>query len=335
MPEPESHRSTTWLAQHRFQFDASCEGCHTIENPGGDDNSSFCSNGACHGAEWKFVGLNAPRIRELSAPPRVPSSGQPNPIPHPVTQRTDCNDLPSSWTACGPMPENHAGFTRDMCTSCHKPTLEETAAPAAATPAPAPERLLRQRRTPAIPHEVAGREDCLVCHNPDGGLKPAPADHKGRRSARARAAISRRRGGRLRRATAEPATAARRRRLLRLRLPRLPGARGRGGAGDPARDGRSRGLPVCHNPDGGVKPAPADHKGRPATRARVPPGCGRRNAQRPRLRRRQRRIPSIPHAVAGQENCLACHNPDGGMKPAPADHAGRPVESCQGCHKPA
>jgi hypothetical protein len=59
--EPDSHRSTTWLAEHRFQFDASCEACHTTDNPGGSDNTSFCSNSACHATEWEFAGLNAPR----------------------------------------------------------------------------------------------------------------------------------------------------------------------------------------------------------------------------------------------------------------------------------
>ena len=41
----------------------------------------------------------------------------------------------------------------------------------------------------------------------------------------------------------------------------------------------------------------------------------------------------IPHPVAGQEQCLTCHAA-GAMKPMPANHEGRPVESCQICHKP-
>ena len=42
----------------------------------------------------------------------------------------------------------------------------------------------------------------------------------------------------------------------------------------------------------------------------------------------------IPHPIAGQEQCLTCHAADG-MKPVPANHDGRPVESCQICHKSA
>jgi hypothetical protein len=41
----------------------------------------------------------------------------------------------------------------------------------------------------------------------------------------------------------------------------------------------------------------------------------------------------MPHPVEGQEQCETCHGPDG-MKPQPADHAGRPNESCLVCHKP-
>ena len=55
--EPDTHHSTTWLAEHRFKFDTSCESCHAVDNPGGSDNTSFCSNSACHATEWKYAGL--------------------------------------------------------------------------------------------------------------------------------------------------------------------------------------------------------------------------------------------------------------------------------------
>jgi hypothetical protein len=87
-----------------------------------------------------------------------------------------------------PSPENHASFKPDMCTSCHKPALQESSAPIAApagatpvtpragqpTPAPAPAGIQ------AIPHDLAGRDNCLMCHNPEGNIKPAPKDHVGR-----------------------------------------------------------------------------------------------------------------------------------------------------------
>jgi cytochrome b subunit of formate dehydrogenase len=43
--------------------------------------------------------------------------------------------------------------------------------------------------------------------------------------------------------------------------------------------------------------------------------------------------PAIPHPVAGQEQCNACHGASG-FKPVPSNHTGRPVESCRICHRP-
>lgn len=43
--------------------------------------------------------------------------------------------------------------------------------------------------------------------------------------------------------------------------------------------------------------------------------------------------PAIPHPVAGQEQCYACHG-RAGIKPAPSNHEGRPLESCRLCHLP-
>ncbi len=45
-------------------------------------------------------------------------------------------------------------------------------------------------------------------------------------------------------------------------------------------------------------------------------------------------IKPISHPVEGRENCVMCHQPGGGVKPAPADHAGRTKETCLTCHKP-
>ncbi len=45
--------------------------------------------------------------------------------------------------------------------------------------------------------------------------------------------------------------------------------------------------------------------------------------------------PPIPHDLTGRQDCLACHtNGLGGAPKVPADHAGRPNETCQVCHKP-
>lgn len=42
--------------------------------------------------------------------------------------------------------------------------------------------------------------------------------------------------------------------------------------------------------------------------------------------------PHIPHPIEGQEQCYTCHGKSG-MKPMPANHEGRPTESCRICHK--
>jgi nitrate/TMAO reductase-like tetraheme cytochrome c subunit len=188
--EPQSHLSTTWLAEHRYKFEASCATCHTVDNPGGSDNTSFCSNSACHGTQWKFVGLDAPKLRELVAPPKAPSAASGPPIiPHPIAAGTNCL-LCHAADKVRPFPSNHATFKIDMCTQCHKapdasgaavtpaPTVKPVTTPAptaAAKPTTAP----AAGNPPSIPHTLVGRDNCLICHD-IGQLKPYPADHKGR-----------------------------------------------------------------------------------------------------------------------------------------------------------
>jgi hypothetical protein len=83
-PEPESHQNPNWISLHHQVFDATCEHCHTTGNPGGTDNTSFCSNSACHGSVWTYAGFNAPALREVlqsQLPPTptavlLPSSGK-------------------------------------------------------------------------------------------------------------------------------------------------------------------------------------------------------------------------------------------------------------------
>lgn len=72
-PEPASHRDTAWLHRHHVAFDQTCALCHTVSNPGGADNSSFCSNSACHGTEWVYADLDAPDLaEELGIEPAPP-----------------------------------------------------------------------------------------------------------------------------------------------------------------------------------------------------------------------------------------------------------------------
>jgi len=75
-PEPESHFNPNWIALHRDVFDTTCSNCHTVEDPGGVSNTSFCSNSACHGNVFTYSGFDAPALREVlkeQLPPPPPA----------------------------------------------------------------------------------------------------------------------------------------------------------------------------------------------------------------------------------------------------------------------
>jgi len=78
-PEPQSHLNANWILMHNQVFNQTCSDCHTTSNPGGTDNSSFCSNSACHGIVWKFAGFDAPALRQT-----ILSSLPPTPTPSPI-----------------------------------------------------------------------------------------------------------------------------------------------------------------------------------------------------------------------------------------------------------
>lgn len=64
-PEPSSHLNPNWITLHRDVFDSTCVNCHTIEEPGGVSNQSFCSNSSCHGSVFEYAGFDAPALREI------------------------------------------------------------------------------------------------------------------------------------------------------------------------------------------------------------------------------------------------------------------------------
>jgi nitrate/TMAO reductase-like tetraheme cytochrome c subunit len=63
--EPDTHKNSNWISLHRTVFDETCATCHTVEDPGGTSNQSFCSNPACHGIKFEFAGFDAARLREI------------------------------------------------------------------------------------------------------------------------------------------------------------------------------------------------------------------------------------------------------------------------------
>jgi hypothetical protein len=64
-PEPASHLNPNWISLHHNAFDSTCSNCHTTGDPGGTSNTSFCSNSACHGTDYKYAGFNAPSLRNI------------------------------------------------------------------------------------------------------------------------------------------------------------------------------------------------------------------------------------------------------------------------------
>ncbi len=78
-PEPQTHLNANWIAMHNQVYNQTCSDCHTTSNPGGTDNSSFCSNSACHGIVLKYAGFDAPALRQT-----ILSSLPPTPTPSPL-----------------------------------------------------------------------------------------------------------------------------------------------------------------------------------------------------------------------------------------------------------
>jgi nitrate/TMAO reductase-like tetraheme cytochrome c subunit len=106
-PEPESHFNTNWISLHHLVFDSSCGSCHTLEDPGGVSNTSFCSNSACHGVSWEFAGFDAPALRETIID-LLPSA---QPTPSPIVLEDITGDLTYSETI--------SGILLNRCGVCH------------------------------------------------------------------------------------------------------------------------------------------------------------------------------------------------------------------------
>jgi mono/diheme cytochrome c family protein len=85
---------------HRDVFDATCANCHTTDNPGGTDNTSFCSNSACHGSVWEYAGFDAPALREILLS-QMPPVTTPEPVPDGTPLTYDAIIQPLFEVRCG------------------------------------------------------------------------------------------------------------------------------------------------------------------------------------------------------------------------------------------
>jgi len=103
-PEPETHLNSNWISLHNQAFGSSCSACHTMEDPGGTSNTSFCSNSACHGNVYTFAGFDAPALREILK----------DQLPPPETEAV----IPTLVGA--PTYDNYVGpLFAAQCSACH------------------------------------------------------------------------------------------------------------------------------------------------------------------------------------------------------------------------
>ena len=291
--EPASHKTTTWIAEHRTAFDATCQQCHDTNNAGGNDNSSFCSNSACHGTNWKFAGLNAPALASVYPPPVPPKANPsvtPPQIPHPIGGSPDCQICHGPNSKVRPFPADHIGRTNAMCLGCHKPSIPPASTTPASSATPAPPT----GGPPLIPHDLAGRTECLGCHGSNvPGVPQIPQFHKDYGFTNNNCLTCHKPAP-----TTSPSTAAQPTATAQPAATSQPTA-----TTEPTVSSQSPVTPTISAP--------------PATAAPAAGGP-----------------PQIPADHAGRTTCTACHAQGlAGAPKLPADHAGRTDEMCKACHQ--
>ena len=102
-----------------------------------------------------IVGLGA--VQQAAKPPAVK---------HDLAGRDQCLmcHTPGVMEPVPDVPADHGERPNDACVLCHAPDAE-----------------IRSADPPAIPHDLAGRENCLMCHTA-GVMEPVPdvpAKHEG------------------------------------------------------------------------------------------------------------------------------------------------------------
>ncbi len=148
-PEPETHRNSNWISLHNEAIDPTCSNCHTTGNPGGNDNTSFCSNSACHGRAWDYAGFDAPGLREriIAQLPPIPTPA-PLPAEGPLTYEAVIQPLFS--TRCGSCHGETALSGLNLTT--YESALKGGANGPAIIPGDSQSSLLVQKQTAETPH---------------------------------------------------------------------------------------------------------------------------------------------------------------------------------------
>ncbi len=157
------------------------DNCLTCHDPAGKvkpapaNHKAFESKACttCHKPSSKPVATptKSPTAAQAGATPAptaaattvAPSASVP-PISHPLEGRESCFTCHDPDGKVKPAPATHKGYDVKQCATCHAASGGQTSG----TGAP-----------PKIPHTLAGRDNCLTCHDPAGKVKPAPATHTG------------------------------------------------------------------------------------------------------------------------------------------------------------
>ena len=148
-PEPESHLNSNWITLHRDVFDPTCANCHTTDNPGGTDNSSFCSNSACHGSVWEYAGFDAPGLREIIRA-QMPPTPTPTPTPEGMTITYESSIGPLLQSRCGSCHGASGIAGLDLTT--YQSTMESGESGPVIIPGDPEGSLLVQKQTGEQPH---------------------------------------------------------------------------------------------------------------------------------------------------------------------------------------
>jgi hypothetical protein len=179
-------------------FGDQCEECHTTA---GFDQAILTNFQHPVPLEGKHAGLQCTACHEAgkTLEYKCASCHQPPNQPHFGTNCEQCH-TPAGFEQATLPPElhpipligAHARATCEVChaegqripeyvcSNCHRPPEGHFTQPCdqCHTPEGWVQSAQAKTNAPAIPHSLEGRGNCLVCHDPAGNVKPAPASHK-------------------------------------------------------------------------------------------------------------------------------------------------------------
>ena len=301
---PDSHQSSLFIAKHRFNFDATCDDCHTVADPGGTSNTSFCSNSGCHASDLTYLKIDSPAVMALAVPEQLPSERRLPRIPHPVVDQMDCQQCHGLEKVLT-YPAEHTEYSQEECTDCHRLT-EEVLADLPPTPTPPPAVVPTPATTviPTITHTLVDNENCLACHAVNGNIEPAPATHASFANDGCQGCHQ-----------LAPAFAA-----LPVMTPTVvPTATLPSAVVTPTLAATVVAtVTVDASPTSAVSTTTIESTRVDITTTVLSPQAS-----------------AILHPIQGNENCLACHAVSSTIEPAPTNHTGITAELCVECHRPA